>query len=56
MGAADSAEYWLDELVKSLNKLRTRAIADGREIAYLYALDDVADEMGISSAKVYKRS
>jgi hypothetical protein len=55
MHAADSDEYWLDELVKGLNNLHTRAIADGKASAYMDALDDVAEFMDISSTKVYKR-
>lgn len=54
MGASNDAEYWLDELVKGLNKLRTRAIADGKDSAYMDALDDVAEFMGIDTQKVYK--
>lgn len=54
MSQADTAEYWLDELVKGLNKLRTRAIADGRASAYMDALDDMAEFMGIDTQKVYK--
>lgn len=55
MSQADSAEYWIDVLVKGLNSLHTRAIADGKASAYTDALDDVAEWMGISSQKVYKR-
>ena len=52
---ADSADYWLDELVKTLNKLRSSYDMLGEDASYLTALDDVADQMGISSTKVYKR-
>lgn len=55
MSDADTAEYQLDALAEVLNKLRKQARADERADAYLYALDDVAEEMGITIEKVYKR-
>jgi hypothetical protein len=51
MSQADSAEYWTDELVKVLNKLRKL----NTDVTYLTALDDVADQMGLTVEKVYKR-
>lgn len=60
MSIADSAEYWIEELIKSMNKLRSRATATepsdlNRNAGYLAALDDIADEMGITVQKVYTR-
>lgn len=55
MSQADTAEYWLDELIKALNKLRKGYPMLGEDASYLTALDDVADQMGITTEKVYKR-
>lgn len=55
MSDADTAGYQLDVLAEVLNKLRKQAIKDERASVYLYALDDVAEEMGLMIEKVYKR-
>lgn len=55
MSQADTAEYWQDELVKALNGLRKNALDMERASAYLDALDDVAEQMGVATEKVYKR-
>lgn len=55
MSQADTAEYQLDTLAKVLNKLRRAFPMLGEDTSYLRALDDVADEMGITTEKVYKR-
>ena len=55
MSQADSAEYWMDELIKTLNKLRKAYNMLGEDASYLTALDDVAEEMGVTIQKVYVR-
>jgi hypothetical protein len=45
MGFADTVEYWMDELVKGLNRLSKES--DGNP-AYAQALEDAADHMGVT--------